>query len=81
MSGRRRLLARDGWAGGPQPYGWSCPDEQAVLAHVEHARQRGSTWRDIAAELNHAGRFKRNGKRWTAAELHRTSQRASRRPA
>lgn len=77
VTGRRRRIATDGYAGGPEPYGWTDPTEQAILAHVEHARQHGTTWRNIAHQLNNAGHVKRNGKRWTPAELQRTHQRAA----
>jgi DNA invertase Pin-like site-specific DNA recombinase len=39
--GRRRLLDAQGWAGGPEPYGWSDEAEQAVLRHVSHERGHG----------------------------------------
>lgn len=77
--GRRRLLDAQGWAGGPQPYGWSCPDERAVLAHVSHERGDGIPWAVIAEQLNQTGRRKRNGQPWAPQELQRTHARATRR--
>lgn len=81
MGGRRRKLARDGYAGGPEPYGWSDPDERAVLDEVRAQRDRGRAWRAIADSLNVAERFKRNGSPWTAADLHRTFTRSTKRSA
>jgi DNA invertase Pin-like site-specific DNA recombinase len=75
--GRRRLLDQQGWAGGPVPYGWECADEQELLADVSVMRTDGTTWRAICGRLNAAGRFKRNGGPWTAAELQRTHSRAA----
>lgn len=79
--GRRRLLAATGYAGGPQPYGWTDEAERAVLAAVTHARAAGCTWRDIATDLNRSRSFKRNGAAWTASELHRAWNRATSRLA
>lgn len=69
--GRRRRLAEHGYAGGPEPYGYSDETELACLAHVTILRAAGHTWREVAETLNHAGTMKRNGGRWTAAEIHR----------
>lgn len=77
VSGRRRRIAEDGYAGGPEPYGWSDADEQATLAHVAAARQTGRSWKAIAAELNRAGRTKRNGTAWATSDIHRTFTRAN----
>jgi DNA invertase Pin-like site-specific DNA recombinase len=74
--GRRRLLDAQGWAGGPEPYGWSDPAERQVLTDVTHQRARGTSWGTIASQLNNAGRHKRNGRRWTAQEIQRTHARA-----
>jgi len=74
--GRRRLLDAQGWAGGPQPYGWACPDERAVLVHVGARRSSGASWQSIATELNAGGRHKRNGRPWAPQELQRTHARA-----
>lgn len=79
--GRRRKLEQDGYAGGPQPYGWSDADERTLLDDVDSARRVGRTWRTIAGELNSARRFKRNGAPWTPTELQRTYARSiARRP-
>jgi DNA invertase Pin-like site-specific DNA recombinase len=70
--GRRRLLDAQGWAGGPEPYGWSDPAEVAVLDYVGARRRQGVPWQTLARLLNHSGKAKRNGRPWTAAELQRT---------
>lgn len=75
--GRRRLLDRQGWAGGPEPYGWSDAGEQAVLATIAQERRNGTPWKIIAATLNAAGTGKRNGQPWTAQEAQRTHARAT----
>ena len=79
VGGRRRKIARDGYAGGPQPYGWSDAAELAVLELVSEWRAAGITWRQVSSNLNAAGRLKRNGERWTPGEIHRTHQRAAQR--
>lgn len=76
VSGRRRRIAEDGYAGGPEPYGWTDQRERAVLAHVAHARRHHRPWKAIASELNSSGYPKRNGTPWTPADLHRTFTRA-----
>jgi len=76
-AGRRRKLADTGYAGGPEPFGWTCPTEQAILRHVAARRGQRVIWRTIAAELNAAGYTKRGGRAWTPQELHRTHARAS----
>jgi len=73
--GRRRLLDAQGWAGGPQPYGWSDPCERAVL--VSARRGSGCSWGAIADQLNRTGRRKRNGRTWSPQELQRTHARAA----
>lgn len=78
-SGRRRRLAKTGWAGGPVPFGWEDEREQAVLDHVTTRRAAGVSWRKLAAELNTAGMLKRNGGTWSGPELHRTLARAGER--
>jgi DNA invertase Pin-like site-specific DNA recombinase len=78
--GRRRLIAQQGWAGGPTPYGWECPTERALLADVTAWRSARVPWRTIAARLNSARRPKRNGAPWTHGELQRTWARATARP-
>lgn len=79
--GRRRLIAVQGYAGGPQPYGWADEAEKAVLARVAALRAESRTWEQIAGELNSARRFKRNGKPWNRGEIHRAYTRSlSRRP-
>jgi DNA invertase Pin-like site-specific DNA recombinase len=75
--GRRRLLDQQGWAGGPEPYGWSNETEQLVLAEVTMHRQDRRTWAWISSRLNQTGRFKRNGANWTAQEIQRTHSRAA----
>lgn len=79
--GRRRLLAEQGWAGGPEPYGWTDPHERAVLDTVAVHRAQHHTWQAIAASLNRTGKAKRNGAPWTASEIHRTYSRARARAA
>jgi DNA invertase Pin-like site-specific DNA recombinase len=71
-NGRRRKLRAVGYAGGPEPYGFTCEQEQATLADVTIARAAGFTWREIAVMLNGTHRPKRNGEPWTGAEIHRT---------
>lgn len=75
--GRRRLLDQQGWAGGPEPYGWSDEAEQLVLAEVTMHRQDRRPWAWISSHLNQTGRFKRNGSNWTAQEIQRTHARAA----
>jgi DNA invertase Pin-like site-specific DNA recombinase len=77
--GRRRLLDQQGWAGGPEPYGWSDETEQEILATMTQHRACGTPWQTIATTLNVAGRTKRNGKAWTAQEAQRTHARAAQR--
>jgi DNA invertase Pin-like site-specific DNA recombinase len=74
-NGRRRKLASTGYAGGPEPYGWSSPAERQVLADVAAMRADGRTWDQVADILNYNGRVKRNGAPWTKAEIHRAAQR------
>jgi DNA invertase Pin-like site-specific DNA recombinase len=77
VRGRRMRLVREGWAGGPVPYGWTDPDEQATLAHVEAQRRAGMSWRRLAADLNTRGMRKRNGTEWHGPELQRLHVRAT----
>jgi DNA invertase Pin-like site-specific DNA recombinase len=77
VRGRRRLIAEQGWAGGPTPYGWDDDTEAAVLRHVKGRRDQGYAWGYIVEELNDHGLLKRSGKPWTVAELHRTFLRAT----
>jgi DNA invertase Pin-like site-specific DNA recombinase len=77
MRGRRRLLDQQGWAGGPEPYGWSNETEQLVLAEVTMHRQDRRTWAWISSHLNQTGQYKRNGADWTAQEIQRTHSRAA----
>ena len=79
--GRRRRLDQDGWAGGPEPYGWSDPAERAILDLMTHERGCGMAWGVIAHMLNTRGQFKRNGRKWTAQECQRTHARAIERTA
>lgn len=79
VAGRRRKIADVGYAGGPEPYGWSDPSERETLAYVAGRRQRGSTWQQIVTDLNASGRTKRNGKPWTPSALQRTFARADQR--
>jgi DNA invertase Pin-like site-specific DNA recombinase len=81
VTGRRRRLAATGWAGGPEPYGWSDATEQQLLADITAARAAGTSWRKLVAHYNETGRLKRNGKPWTAPELHAVYTKALRRPA
>ena len=76
VRGRRLRLVREGWAGGPTPYGWNDPKEQAVLALIDEFRRGGVTWRRIAEVFAERGVTKRNGKAWNAQELQRTHARA-----
>ena len=78
-AGRRRKIREAGWAGGPEPYGWTDPDELAVLMHVAHQRDRGWGWQAIADELNRHHHYKRNGAEWCKAALQRTYSRAEQR--
>jgi DNA invertase Pin-like site-specific DNA recombinase len=77
VKGRRRRIAEQGYAGGPDPYGWRCDDERAVLAHVQARRARGASWQQIADELNAGGHHKRNGRAWTPQSLQKTHARAA----
>lgn len=79
ISGRRRKLNATGYAGGPEPYGYTCTTERALLDYVTEQRRVRRPWRELAAELNAAGRHKRNGGLWSASELHRTMQRSAHR--
>ncbi len=76
VAGRRRRIADVGYAGGPEPFGWTDPSEQSILSHVRDQRDRGRTWKGIAAELNRAGLLQRNGARWSIGSLQRTFSRA-----
>ncbi len=77
VAGRRRKIAEVGYAGGPEPYGWSDPDEQRVIELVRVWRWEDEmTWSQIAAHLNGTDRRQRNGEPWTAQSLHRTINRA-----
>ena len=76
VAGRRRKIAATGYAGGPEPYGWTDPDEQSVLDEVNAARMVGMSWRRIADRLNRAGKVRRAGGLWDASNLHRTMTRA-----
>lgn len=75
--GRRRLLDQQGWAGGPEPYGWTDPDERKVLDLVATERARGMSWALIAQQLNARRWFKRNGRTWSAQEIQRTHARSA----
>jgi len=79
VAGRRRRIARDGYAGGPEPFGWANATEQATLRRVAELRAHGLTWARTASELNRDGMLKRNGTRWSASHLHRTYTRAGQR--
>jgi DNA invertase Pin-like site-specific DNA recombinase len=79
VTGRRRRIAEVGYAGGPDPYGWTDPTERAVLAHIEFYRQAHMTWRQIRDGLHHRGYLKRNGEPWTTQEVQRAHARAARR--
>lgn len=79
-NGRRRMLAAVGYAGGPQPYGYTDDAERQVLADVTTMRLAGMTWELVAAHLNYTERFKRNGAPWTRSEIQRASARHSNRP-
>lgn len=79
VAGRRRRIQRDGYAGGPQPFGWADQRERDILDLVTELRVQHYSWADIAEHLNNTGRFKRNGTPWTTADIHRTYQRAAQR--
>lgn len=79
VAGRRRRIADTGYAGGPEPYGWSDQTERDVLDAVTDMRVHHATWLDISDALNMSGRLKRNGSRWTPADIHRTYARAAQR--
>jgi DNA invertase Pin-like site-specific DNA recombinase len=76
VRGRRMRLVRDGWAGGPVPYGWDDPAERAVLVDIDEHRRAGVSWRRLATVFAERGVVKRNGKPWNAGELQRTHARA-----
>jgi DNA invertase Pin-like site-specific DNA recombinase len=76
VRGRRMRLVREGWAGGPVPYGWSDPAEQAVLVRIHELRCGGVSWRRIAELFRVTSVRKRNGGQWNAGELQRTYARA-----
>jgi DNA invertase Pin-like site-specific DNA recombinase len=77
--GRRRRLRQTGWAGGPTPFGWDDPAEQATLDEVSTQRATGASWATVAANLNERGLFKRNGNRWSRQELHQVHTKAAER--
>jgi DNA invertase Pin-like site-specific DNA recombinase len=79
VTGRRRRIADVGYAGGPEPYGWTDPTERAVLQHIEFYRQTHMTWRQIRDGLHLRGYLKRNGEPWTTQEVQRAHARAARR--
>lgn len=79
VRGRRRKLAATGYAGGIEPYGWTDPNEQAVLAYVGAQRRAGVTWAALADELNATGRGKRNGTPWFRQELQQVYARSVKR--
>jgi DNA invertase Pin-like site-specific DNA recombinase len=71
--GRRAKIARDGWAGGPTPYGWRTegkrlitdPSEQSVIRHAKRLRGRGASLREIARALETNGQQPRSpGASW-----------------
>lgn len=76
VRGRRLRLVRDGWAGGPVPYGWNDEHEHAVLLDIDEHRRAGVSWRALARVFAERGVVKRNGKPWNAQELQRTHARA-----
>jgi len=76
VRGRRLRLVREGWAGGPTPYGWSDPAEQAVLTEIDELRRAGVPWRRIAERFTARGVTKRNGNPWNAGQLQRVYARA-----
>lgn len=77
--GRRRRLDETGYAGGPEPYGHSDPDELAVLDAVGKMRRGGCTWHGVAVHLNARSRYKRSGEPWSAAEIQRVYARHQKR--
>lgn len=79
VAGRRRRIAQDGYAGGPRPYGWEDPAEQAILSAVADQRDTGKTWTEIAGILNTSARYGRGDSLWTGSHLARTFKRAERR--
>jgi len=81
VAGRRRKIAETGYAGGPEPFGHTDPDELEVLRDASERRGEGFTWTDIAMWLNGDQRFKRNGTPWDASAVHRTVTRAWKRGA
>lgn len=76
VRGRRRRLIETGWAGGPMPYGWEDDDERAALTYIHDQRERGMSWRRLAADMTARGMVRRNGEPWNASLLHRTHTRA-----
>jgi DNA invertase Pin-like site-specific DNA recombinase len=80
-NGRRRKIADHGWAGGVEPYGWSDPDEQRVIADTIAMRAQRIPWRQVCATLTNRGDMKRNGKAWNETELCRVVRRARTRPS
>jgi DNA invertase Pin-like site-specific DNA recombinase len=79
-NGRRRKLRATGYAGGPQPFGHADKGERQTLDMVAAWRRHGCTWQWIADNLNETGRTKRNGGRWTRAEIQRVASRYHARP-
>lgn len=76
VAGRRRRIAEDGYAGGPEPYGWTDPAEQAILSHVRWERDLNVPWHHIANRLNRVGLMQRNGAKWIPTSIQRTYARA-----
>ncbi|MGN5380366.1 recombinase family protein [Streptomyces lasalocidi] len=91
QSGRQLKAADGGWPGGPPPYGYRIsgkgafgstlevdPGEAEVVRFLaDLVIEGGRTLSGLAEELNSPGIPTRNGKRWTAVNLHRRLQSAA----
>jgi DNA invertase Pin-like site-specific DNA recombinase len=73
LRGRRAKIARDGWAGGPTPYGWRTenkrlvPDEteQSAILLARKLRRGGASLREVVRLLEASGhRPRRAGSSW-----------------
>lgn len=91
QAGRQLKAVEGGWPGGPPPYGYRISGKGAFgsALEVDPAEadvvrlladlviEGGRTLADLAQALNSRGVRMRNGKRWTAVNLHRRLQSAA----
>jgi DNA invertase Pin-like site-specific DNA recombinase len=78
--GRRAKIRRDGWAGGPVPYGWRAENkqlvhdlaEQSVIRLATKLRGQGASLREIARRLETDGQWpRRPGASWHPVSIAR----------